>query len=69
MQKILEAAKGNLLFQGIPFSDFEQVLGFLSAKTAKYKKGDIIVLSGSAVTFVGLILTGSVQVIKGDDTR
>ncbi len=66
MKKIFEAAKSSPLFSGIAFSDFERMLNCLSAKTADYMKGDVILLSGDTVNFVGLVLSGSVQVIKED---
>ena len=66
MRKIFEIAKSNLLFQGISFSDFERVINCLYAKTAGYKKNDVILLSGEAVNSVGLVLSGSVQIIKED---
>jgi len=66
LKKIFETIKSNPLFQGVAFSDFESMLTCLSARTAAYKKGDIILLSGDAVSFVGLILSGSVKVIKED---
>jgi len=66
LKKIFEAVKSNPLFQGIGFSDFESMLSCLSARTAEYKKDGIILLSGDTVNFVGLILSGSVKVIKED---
>ncbi|MCL2513141.1 MAG: Crp/Fnr family transcriptional regulator [Oscillospiraceae bacterium] len=66
MKKIFEAVKSSPLFQGIAFSDFERMLVCLSAKTAFYKKDEIILLSGDTVNFVGLILSGSVRVIRED---
>jgi CRP-like cAMP-binding protein len=66
LRKIFETVKSNPLFQGIAFSDFERVLNCLSAKPANYKKNDVILLSGDTVNFVGLILSGSVQIIRED---
>ena len=66
MKHIFEAVKSNPLFQGIALSDFKRALNCLSAKTACYKKDDVILLSGDTVNFVGLILFGSVQIIKED---
>lgn len=66
MRKIFETAKSNPLFQGIAFSDFERIINCLSAKKAEYEKNDVILLSGDTVNFVGLILLGSVQIIKED---
>ena len=64
MDKTFETVKDNPLFEGIAFSDFEQMLSCLSAKTSFYKKNEIILLSGDSVNFVGLILAGSVKIIK-----
>ena len=66
MKKVFESVSSNPLFQGIALTDFETMLGCLSARSAKYKKGGIILLSGDAVHFVGLILSGSVKIINED---
>lgn len=66
MKKVFEAVKDNPLFQGIAFSDFEPMLTCLSAKTACYEKNEVILLSGNTINFVGLILSGSVRIIKED---
>ena len=66
MKKIFETLKTNPLFQRISFSDFERMLGCMSAKTVFYKKDDVILLSGDTINFVGLILSGSVKIIKED---
>jgi len=66
LKKIFDAIKSNPLFNGVAFSDFERMFSCLSARTAKYKKGEIILLSGNTVSFVGLIISGSVKVIKED---
>ena len=66
MKKIFEAVKSNPLFEGIAFSDFESMLTCMSAKTVFYRKNDVILLSGDTVNFVGLVLSGSIQVLKED---
>lgn len=66
MKKIFEMIKSNPLFRGIAFNDFERMLNCLSAKAANYKKDDIILLSGNTINSVGLILSGSVKIIKED---
>ena len=66
MEKIYETAKSNLLFQDIAFCDFVRILNCLSAQTVQYKKDEIILLTGDTVDFVGLVLSGSVQIIKED---
>ena len=66
MKIIFETIKNNPLFQEIAYSDFERMLSCLSAKTACYKKDEIILLSGDTVSFVGLILSGGIIIIKED---
>ena len=66
MRTIFESVKNNPLFQGIAFSDFEKMLDCLSANTACYKKGGIILLAGDAIGFIGLVLSGGVQVVRED---
>ena len=66
MKKTFDAVKNNPLFAGIAFSDFENMLTCLSAKTVCYQKNDIILLTGDTVNFVGLVLSGYVQIIKED---
>ncbi|MCL2641938.1 MAG: Crp/Fnr family transcriptional regulator [Candidatus Bathyarchaeota archaeon] len=66
MKKIFETAKNNPLLQGIAFSDFEQMMTCLSAKTTTYKKDDTILLTGNTINFVGIILSGSIKTLKED---
>jgi CRP-like cAMP-binding protein len=66
LKRIFNAIKTNPLFGGIAFSDFELMFSCLSARTAEYKEGDIILLSGDTVSSVGLILAGGVKIIKED---
>ena len=66
MKKYFEQIKNNPLFSEIAFAEFELMIGCLSARTAGYRKGDVILLSGNAVNFVGFVLSGSVKIIKED---
>ena len=66
MKNIFEIIKNNPLFQGITFNEFERMYSCLSARTADYKKDDIIILSGNKINSVGLILSGGVKIIKED---
>jgi len=66
LKKTFEIVKSNPLFQGIAFSDFGKMLSCLSAKPECYGKDEIIVISGDMINFVGLVLSGRVQVIKED---
>ena len=64
MKNIFEKARGNLLFDGINFEDYGKLLECLSAKTSHYKKGEIILLAGNRIDFVGLVLAGQIKIIK-----
>ncbi|MDR2900428.1 MAG: Crp/Fnr family transcriptional regulator [Treponema sp.] len=67
MKRLFEVPQSNPLFDGIAFSDFERMFDCLSARKKLYQKGEIILLSGNSVNFVGLVISGSVQVIKNDE--
>lgn len=54
------------LFQGFTEEETESVLKCLSAVNKSYKKEEYIFHMGDFVTSVGMVLTGSVQVIRDD---
>ena len=66
MKKIFEMIRDNPLFAGIASSDFEGMLGCLSAQRQQYAAGDVILFSGDPVSFVGILLSGSAKIIKED---
>ena len=66
MKNIFDVAKNNPLFKAVGLSDFAPMLNCLSVKTVEYSKNELILLSGDTVNFVGLILSGSVKILKGD---
>ncbi|MEG0320724.1 MAG: Crp/Fnr family transcriptional regulator [Oscillospiraceae bacterium] len=63
MKNIFDRVKDNPLFAGIPMEEFEQMLSCIGAQTANYRKGEVIFLMGNAVESVGLVLSGSVQIV------
>lgn len=66
MKEIFNIVKNNKLFENIEFSEFEKMFNYLDTREVFYKKQDIILLSGDAINFVGLILSGTVQIMKED---
>ena len=66
MENIFEKIKSNPLFAGIALEDFEKLFNCLSAKIIHYRKDEIILLAGDKVNSVGLVLSGSVKIIKED---
>ena len=63
---IFNIVKHNPLWSGIDYNEFEKLFACIESKTHSYKKGDVILLSGDTINFVGLILSGGVQIIKED---
>ena len=66
IENIYETAKKNRLFDGVGRDDFKKIIGCLGANTRKYKKDGVVLLSGGAAGFVGLILSGGVRIVKED---
>ena len=66
IKNIFDRIKNNPLFHGIEYNDFERMFCCIEAKTQKYKKDDIVLLSGGTISFVGVILSGGVIIIKED---
>ena len=54
------------LFTGIKEKDFKPMLACLGSYTREYQKGEIIFLASQAIKCVGIILQGSVHMIKED---
>ena len=51
------------LFQGIAENELSEILDCLSARERKFKKDDIIFCAGSSVSEVGLVESGSVNIM------
>lgn len=66
MTKYLPVLKKCPLFMGIEETDIEQILPCLSATVRQAEKNTFILSTDDSVNFVGLILSGSVHVIKED---
>ena len=66
MKNIFKAVKDHPLFEGTPLNEFEKTLSCLMAKSATYQKNDIIWLAGTPAQYIGLLISGSVRVIKND---
>lgn len=54
------------LFEGIKKAEVTSLLACLGSYVRPYKKGELIFLAGEAVRHIGIILTGSVNMIKED---
>ena len=65
-ENIFVIIKNNPLFSGIGRGELEKIFGCVNARTRRYKKNECILLSGDTVDFVGLVLSGGVNIIKED---
>ena len=66
MEKYLNVLKRVPLFADIEVSDIQSLLKCLSAKTESFKAKQAIFLAGNKAEYVGIVLSGKVQIIKED---
>jgi CRP-like cAMP-binding protein len=66
MEKEISAALQSVLFAGVKEDEIRSMLKCLSAKKKKYKKGEFILLYGDSIRSIGLLVSGTVNVIKED---
>lgn len=66
MQKYLDALLHCQLFEGMTEEDITALFGCLGAKPMQYAKGEIILGEGDAADRVGIVLSGTVQVVRED---
>jgi len=58
--------KNSPLFSGIGCNGLEKVFGCINARKHSYKKSEFVLLQGDTVDFIGLVLSGGVNVMKED---
>lgn len=66
MEKYFEILSVTSLFAGIAPQELGSMLNCLSAKVVSFAKGDPVFLEGDPAGFVGLVLEGSVQIVRDD---
>lgn len=66
MKNFFDILKKCPLFQDISDEGLLAILSCLGAKTTYYKKGDAILSEGMPAKYVGIILSGGAQIIRGD---
>lgn len=65
-EKDIRLIAGTPLFAGVPAADMPGLLDSLKARQRKYDKGDLILMAGDEITSVGIILSGSGQILRED---
>lgn len=66
MEAYMTLLKKTCLFSGIKDEDISTMLNCLSARIASYQKEEFILHTGDLVDQVGMVLSGSVLIIKED---
>jgi len=66
MKEFISILQTCPLFDGIQSADLSGMLGCLGARPLQVKKGQFIFREGDPAIFVGIVLTGSVQLIRED---
>lgn len=66
MKKYIDTLLDTALFSGINRNDIEPMLLCLSYSVATYNKGDFLILEDESVRNIGIILSGSVDMVKED---
>lgn len=65
-KKHIDVYKQVELFEGIAENDLETMLNCLGARIKTYQKGDYILSAGDEVRSIGIIVTGTVEIVKED---
>lgn len=66
MKEYFEILSQCPLFDGIEQADLDTMIGCLSGRTLSVTKGNPIFLEGDSARFVGVVLSGTVQIVRED---
>lgn len=66
MEQYFEIMMRNPLFDGISTGELASMLNCLNARVIRVSKGSPVFLEGDAAGFIGLVLEGSVQIVRDD---
>jgi CRP-like cAMP-binding protein len=66
MQKAAKILSGSRLFQGINQNEIEGLLQCLRASFGQFKKGQFLLMEGDPVRHIGILFSGSADIIKED---
>ena len=66
MKDFFDILRGCPLFDRIGDESLKEMLGCLNAKERSYKKGDAVFAEGDKAKYLGIVLEGSVQLVRVD---
>ena len=66
MEHQIEKYMNNPLFDNITADHLQAMLGCLHSYTRNYKKCEVIIMEEDSIQYVGIVLTGTVHMMKED---
>ena len=66
MKKFFPILKKCPLFRDIREEDYAALMGCFGARPRQYQKGEVILAEGDPAEYVGIVLSGAVQVVRVD---
>ena len=66
MEEYLDVLSRCPLFEGIAQAEMREMLGCLDGKIVRIARGDPVFLEGDPAEFVGVVLSGAVQILRDD---
>lgn len=65
-QVLSRALLNSPLFEGIKNDDIDKLLPCLDATQRTYRKQELLIMSGNTVEFIGIVLKGTVRILRED---
>ncbi len=66
MKKYFEILKFNPIFSEIEENEFASILSCLNSSAKKYTKNETIIMAGDFISKIGVLISGSANIIKND---
>lgn len=66
MKEYKEIYRQISLFDGIERNDLNKMLSCLDVHIRKYRRGEMIFQEGDSARYIGIVLTGTVQIVRDD---
>ena len=66
MKEYLDVLAGCPLFDGVERADITAMLGCLDGRAVEVRKGEAVFNEGDPARFMGIVLAGSVQILRYD---
>ena len=67
MKELFETVYQNPLWSGISFQEFETMFPCVNGTVKGFAKGEVILFTGDPVKHIGIVLSGSIKIIREDE--